>query len=219
MAELFKKICRLAGTAVADYNMISRNDHILIAVSGGKDSKVLVEVLHHLQKTAPLPFRLSAATFDPAFEGFSADDTKKFCLKYGIEHHTIRFDISSLLNEKNLTGKPCMLCSRMRRGNLYSLARKTGANKLALGQHLDDICISFLMSLCRGNGLSTMGPNVPAESGDLNVIRPLIYVPESLIKSYAQEQEYTINGECIYKEQLLREGNRAYRVCLSDFFR
>lgn len=210
MAELFKKICRLAGTAVTDHNMIGENDHILIGVSGGKDSKVLVEVLRHLQKTAPVRFTLSTATFDPAFEGFSSGETENFCKEQGMEHHTIHFDIASLLEEKELTGKPCMLCSRMRRGNLYSLARKIGANKLALGQHLDDICISFLMSLCRGNGLSTMGPNVPAESGDLRVIRPLIYVPEDLIRKYAEERSYAVCGECIYKEQLIREGDRPY---------
>ena len=119
-------------------------------------------------------------------------------------------NIMRLLEEKNLSEKPCMLCSRMRRGNLYSLARKLGANKLALGQHLDDICISFLMSLCRGNGLSTMGPNVPAQSGDLRVIRPLCYVPESLIAGYAETLLLPPAGECKYKELLQQEGDRPY---------
>ncbi|MBO5760167.1 MAG: hypothetical protein J6S53_01335 [Lentisphaeria bacterium] len=210
MSDTFKKICRLAGNAIKDHNMIREGDHILVALSGGKDSNVLLKVLHHLQCAAPVSFTLSGATFDPMFEGFSADTTGNFCKSLGIDHHMIRFDIASLLEEKNLAEKPCMLCSRMRRGNLYSLARKIGANKLSLGQHLDDICISFLMSLCRGNGLSTMGPNVPAQSGDLRVIRPLCYVPESLIAEYAATLELPPAGECKYKELLQQEGDRPY---------
>lgn len=210
MSESFKKICRLAGTAVKDHNMIQNGDHILIGLSGGKDSNVLLKVLRHFQETAPVSFTLSGVTFDPMFEGFAADATSEFCKEHHIAHHMIRFDIAKLLQEKGLEEKPCMLCSRMRRGNLYSLARKLGANKLALGQHLDDICISFLMSLCRGNGLSTMGPNVPAQTGDLRVIRPLVYVPEALIRQYAESLSLCPAGECKYKEQLLQEGDRPY---------
>lgn len=210
MSDTFKKICHLAGTAVKDHDMIAQNDHILIGVSGGKDSCVLLKVLRHFQQIAPIPFTLSAATFDPGFEGFCACETKRFCESEKVPHYMISFDIASLLEEKNLTEKPCMLCSRMRRGNLYSLARKLGANKLALGQHLDDICISFLMSVCRGNGLSTMGPNIPARSGDLSVIRPLIYVPESMISDYAASLPFTPKGECKYREKLLQEGDRPY---------
>lgn len=103
-----------------------------------------------------------------------------------------------------------MLCSRLRRGNLYSLAEKLGCNKIALGQHLDDIEISFLMSICRGSGLSTMGPNVPAEEHALRVIRPLAYTPESLIIQMASEMELPRRGECIYREQLESSGDRAY---------
>ncbi|MBR2363603.1 MAG: hypothetical protein IKA79_00235 [Lentisphaeria bacterium] len=210
MSESFKKICRLAGTAIKDHGMIRQKDHILVGLSGGKDSNVLLKVLKHLQAAAPVSFTITGVTFDPMFEGFEADSTAEFCKQLGISHHMIRFDIASLLEEKKLAEKPCMLCSRMRRGNLYSLARKLGANKLALGQHLDDICISFLMSLCRGNGLSTMGPNVPAQSGDLRVIRPLCYVPESLIAEYAATLELPPAGECKYKELIRQEGDRPY---------
>lgn len=210
MSTIFKKICRLAGNAVVDYHMIEEGDRILVGVSGGKDSMILLRVLKHLSDAAPIRFTLSAATFDPGFPGFSADGTAGFCRELGIEHHTVRMDIPRLLEEKGLMESPCMLCSRLRRGNLYSLAEKLQCNKVALGQHLDDIEISFLMSICRGNGISTMGPNVPAEERGVRVIRPLAYTPESLIVRLAAEMQLPKRGECIYREQLEKDGDRVY---------
>ena len=108
-----------------------------------------------------------------------------------------------------------MICSRLRRGNLYTLARKRNLNKIALGQHLDDAEVSFLMSLCRGTGLSTMGPNVPEKSGKLRVIRPLILTPENLISEWVHAQHLPVRGECRYKEQL-ENGDRKYFRRLLD---
>lgn len=102
-----------------------------------------------------------------------------------------------------------MLCSRMRRGCLYSLAREKSFNKLALGQHLDDCAVSFLMSLCRGAGLSTMGPNVADKASSLRVIRPLILTPESFIVKIAEEMELPLRGTCLYKEKV-DQGDRQY---------
>ncbi len=210
MSTTFKKICRLAGNAIVDYNMIEDGDRILIGISGGKDSMILLKVLKHLSHAAPVHFTLSAATFDPGFPGFSTDGTASFCEESGVPHHVINLNIPKLLEEKGLTDKPCMLCSRLRRGSLYSLAEKLNCNKIALGQHLDDIEISFLMSICRGSGLSTMGPNVPAEEHALRVIRPLAYTPEALIVQMASEMKLPKRGECIYREQLENSGDRAY---------
>ncbi len=117
--------------------------------------------------------------------------------------------MSELLAEKGMEEKPCMLCSRLRRGNLYTLARKLNCNKIALGQHLDDAEISFLMSLCRGAGLSTMGPNVREKQGGLRIIRPLILIPENLIAGWVNSRALPIRGECRYKEQL-ENGDRRY---------
>ena len=207
---VFKKICRLAGKGVIDYSMIREGDRILVALSGGKDSMVLLKVLRHLQDAAPISFTLLGATFDPMFPGFSADATRQFCEKEGVEHHTVSFDMASLLREKKLDSSPCMLCSRMRRGNLYTLAEKLNCSKIALGQHLDDICISFLMSLFRGNGLSTMGPHIPAKEHPVSVIRPLVYVPEKWICEYVEAGELPQYGECLYKEELKKSGDRAF---------
>ena len=212
---LFKKICRLAGNAIVEYSMIRDGDRILAGISGGKDSIAMLHVLRHFQQTAPVHFELEAATFDPGFPDFSAGDTGELCRSLGIPHHLIRFDMTALLAEKNLEENPCMLCSRMRRGNLYTLARKRKFNKIALGQHLDDAEISFLMSLCRGAGLSTMGPNVPEKSGSIRIIRPLILTPESLIAEWVRSRNFPIRGECRYKEQL-ENGDRRYFSRLLD---
>ncbi|MBQ9335919.1 MAG: tRNA 2-thiocytidine biosynthesis protein TtcA [Lentisphaeria bacterium] len=211
---LFKKICRLAGNAVTEYGMIREGDRILAGVSGGKDSVALLHVLRHFRQAAPIRFELEAVTFDPGFPGFDADATGELCQSLGIGHHVIRFDMAALLAEKQLEENPCMLCSRLRRGNLYTLARKLNFNKIALGQHLDDAEVSFLMSLCRGAGLSTMGPNVPEKSGGLRIIRPLILTPEALIAQWVRTQGLTVRGECRYKEQLENGDRRYFRELL-----
>ena len=109
-----------------------------------------------------------------------------------------------------------MLCSRLRRGNLYSLARKLNCRKIVLGQHLDDAAISFLMCLCRGAGLSTMGPNVPEKNGELRIIRPLIFTPEKMIADLAAEMELPVRGECLYKEQLEKGDRRFFKNLLQE---
>lgn len=216
MSILFKKICRLAGNAIVQYNMIENNDRLLVGVSGGKDSMVLLRVLHHFQQTAPVSFSLEAVTFDPGFPGFSAGGTAEYCTGLNIPHHMIHFDMAQLLSEKKMEENPCMLCSRLRRGNLYSLARKLNCRKIVLGQHLDDAAISFLMSLCRGAGLSTMGPNVPEKNGELRIIRPLIFTPEKMIADLAAEMELPVRGECLYKEQLEKGDRRFFKNLLQE---
>lgn len=207
--ELFKKVCRLAGNAIKEYGLIREGDRILAAVSGGKDSLVMLLVLRHFQKIAPVKFHLEAATFDPGFPGFASGDIAAFCEGLRIRHHCFPFDMKTLLEIKGMQSNPCMLCSRMRRGCLYSLAKEQNFNKLALGQHLDDCAVSFLMSLCRGAGLSTMGPNVAQKQGNLRVIRPLILTPEKLIRELAQDLDLPLCGTCLYKEKV-DLGDRKY---------
>lgn len=207
---LQKKIRRLAGEAAVKYGMIRENDRILAAVSGGKDSLVMLEILHQLKSAAPIRFEVIAATFDPGFPGFNLDAIAGYCRNRGFEHKTVSMQIGSILEEKNFTESPCVLCSRLRRGKLYGLARELDCGVLALGQHLDDILISFLMSVCRGQGISTMAPCVPPKDpGKPRVIRPLALVPEKWIIEYAKMLDFPRAGECQYKEQL-NSGDRKY---------
>ena len=216
MKHPLERLRRLVGKASADYNMIQAGDHLLVGVSGGKDSLILLHVLLAIQEKSPFRFSLTTATFDPGFDGFSAEKTAEYCKSLGVEHHLIPFDMKSLLSEKGGMDSPCVLCSRMRRGCLYTFAREHGCNKLVLGQHLDDVIVSFLISLSRGEGLTTMGPNVPSEDGSLRVIRPLIYARESLIAEAAEQMELPVHGDCEFKAFLAEKGVRAYFRNLLD---
>ena len=207
--NLFDKICRLAGTAAVKYKMTQEGDRVLVGLSGGKDSFVLMHVMEHLKNVAPVNFSFEAVTFDPGFENFGVDKISQYCKEHNWRHHVIKLDMPSIIKEKSFEDSPCVLCSRLRRGKLYGLASELGCNRLALGQHLDDIVISFLMSVCRGQGISTMAPVVRAKkTGNPDVIRPLALIPEQLIADYAATLELPAAGICAYKEQLL-SGDRA----------
>lgn len=202
-------IMRKAGEAVVEYKMIADGDRIMIGLSGGKDSFVLSHVLHELQKKAPVKFELVCASFDPGFEGFELENIKNYALSQNWDFHSIKLDIESILKEKDFEESPCALCSRLRRGHLYRLMDELKCNKLALGHHADDAIISFVMSLFRGHGLSTMGPNVPALE-DKRIIRPLVLVMESKIAEFATSLSLPIYGKCIYKKYLDDNGDRAF---------
>lgn len=206
----FKKLCRIAGETCIRYRLISDGDRILVGLSGGKDSFILMHLLEHLRRHAPVDFTVTAATFDPGFENFNADMTAGYCKEHNWEHRIIKMDIPAVISEKGMDEAPCVLCSRLRRGKLYGLANSLQCGKLALGQHLDDIITSFFMSVCRGQGITSMAPKVTPQNPDHpTVIRPLALVPESLIVECAAEfglPEKT--GKCRY-EKLVKEGDRA----------
>lgn len=212
----FRELCRLAGQAVARYRMIGEGDRILVGLSGGKDSFLLLHVLHALQRRAPIRFEIVAATFDPGFPEFNTAAIAQYCREREWEHRVVRLDIAALLEEKQFKATPCILCSRLRRGKLCGLAGEEHCGKLALGQHFDDIAVSFLMSLCRGQGLTTMGPNVATGTGEqIRVIRPLALAPESLIIRCRDERTLPDAGKCRYEEELA-DGDRAYFRRLLD---
>ncbi|MBO5762270.1 MAG: tRNA 2-thiocytidine(32) synthetase TtcA, partial [Lentisphaeria bacterium] len=178
----FKKLRKIAGNAIVKYDMISAGDRILCGLSGGKDSFVLVELLHQLRKAAPIDFDVVCVTFDPGFPEFNAEGTAAYCRQRSWEHHIIKMQIAEIIEEKDFNHAPCVMCSRLRRGKLYGLAKELNCGKLALGHHLDDIIISFIMSLCRGQGVTTMAPVVPPKAeGNPCIIRPLALAPESQI--------------------------------------
>ncbi len=213
----FRELCKLAGEAVVKYRMIANGDRILAGLSGGKDSFALLHVLQELKRRAPVKFEVIAATFDPGFPEFNVSGIRAYCRRMGWEHRVVALPIADILREKNYTGTPCVLCSRLRRGKLYGLAAAEGCSKLALGQHFDDIAASFLMSLCRGQGLTTMGPNVPARSREkLRIIRPLAFAPESLICSCIPGWELPAAGICPYENELKNGDRVRFRKLVDD---
>lgn len=217
MEHACKKLYRIAGETVVRYRLIAEGDRIMVGASGGKDSFVLLHLMEHLRNVAPVRFEFVAATFDPGFPEFGVEEIADFCRKHGWEHRTVRADIPAVIRDKNLEDHPCVLCSRLRRGLLYKLAGEETCNKLALGQHLDDVIASFFMSLCRGQGLTSMAPNVaPDDPAHPVVIRPLALAPEELIAAAAAELGTPKGlGKCRY-EETVKSGDRARFRRLTD---
>ncbi len=171
---------------------------------------MLLHLLKHLRSCAPVKFTVIAATFDPGFEDFGVAEIADYCRELDVEHHTVKLNIPEIIREKSMEDAPCVLCSRLRRGKLYGLANRLQCNKLALGQHLDDVINSFFMSVCRGQGITSMAPKVrPQDPAHPTVIRPLALVPESLIRECAATFAFPEKtGSCHY-ESTVRSGDRA----------
>jgi len=213
----FDRLCRKAGKAVCRFGMISDGDRILVGLSGGKDSLSLMHVLEALRKRAPVRFELFPAVFDPGFPDFGMDALRGYAAQHRWQLHETKTDVAAALDPARRNA-PCVLCSRIRRGKLSGLARELGCTKLALGHHLDDLLTSFLISLVRGQGLTTMGPNVPSRScPGLRIIRPLALAEESLVREAAAELgPYPDAGKCAYAGTLA-DGDRAhFRKLLDD---
>ena len=214
MNSYFTKICKKTTKTVKKYNLIEEGDRILVGISGGKDSLILMHILENLRRRAPFKFEIIAGTFSPGFDSFNVKKVEEYIRAFDWEFHIAEVDIQPILDEVNTAKNPCALCSRIRRGNLYKLMDELGCNKLALGHHLDDLCISLLISLFRGHGLKTMGPNVKADAGRKRVIRPLACINQDWIIEAVKSFDFPTGIDCDYKEQLKNNGDRAFFVDL-----
>jgi len=181
-----KKLLKPVGRAIADYQMIEDGDRLLLGLSGGKDSLSLLHLLHHIKSYAPVSFDLVVATVDPGIEGFDPSPLKEYLGELGIDYFYRQQAIAEQAEENMGRDSFCAYCSRMRRGILYSTARENGCNKLVLAQHLDDLAESFLMSSFYGGSLRTMKASYTIDAGDLQVIRPLVYVRERQLAKFAE---------------------------------
>lgn len=195
MQKLDKSLMHPVGRAIADHRMIRSGDHILVGLSGGKDSLSLLHILHSLQQYAPLPFRLAAVTVDPMVEGFDPSPLKPHLDDLGIPFYFIREPILERAMDHIDGDSYCSWCARMKRGVMYSTARKYGCNVLALGQHLDDLAESFLLSAFHGGRLKTMKAHYSTGEGDLRVIRPLVYVREHQTRGFAASNNLPVIQE------------------------
>jgi len=181
-----KSLLRPVGRAISDYEMIREGDRILVGISGGKDSLSLLHLLLHLQRCAPVHFEVGALTVDPMVEGFEPARLKPYLAELGVPYF---FEAQPIMEmAKAHMGKPsyCAFCSRIKRGIMYRILRDEGYNVLALGQHLDDLAESFLMSAFHGGQLRTMKACYQNDAGDVRVIRPLVYVRESQTAEFAE---------------------------------
>ena len=191
--KLERNITRRAGKAVHDHDMIQVGDRVLVAVSGGKDSISMLHILHLLQRSSPIAFELQAVTIHQGYEEQDTSALEAHCREHGFPYRVERVPIKEILEEKLQPGViPCSLCSRIRRGALYSLAVKLGCAKIALGHHLDDLLETLLLNLFYGGQLRSMAPRFRSDDGRNTIIRPLAYVPEALLMEYAATMAFPV---------------------------
>ena len=191
--KLEKRLCRLAGQAIVDYNMIEAGDRVMVCVSGGKDSFTLLDILQKLQQRAPIDFELVAVNLDQKQPGFPADVLPAYLQSTGLPFHIETQDTYSVVKKIVPEGKTmCSLCSRLRRGILYTVARRLGCNKIALGHHRDDIVATFFRNMFFGAKLKSMPPKLVSDNGEFMVIRPLAYVKEADTARWAEHMQFPI---------------------------
>lgn len=191
--KLTKRLRRLVGQAVVDYNMIDDGDLVMVCLSGGKDSYTMLEMLMSLQRNAPIRFELLAVNLDQKQPGFPEAVLPEWLTANGVRHEILEEDTYSIVKASTPEGKiTCPICSRLRRGILYSHAVKRGANKIALGHHLDDVVETLFLNMFHGSKLKAMPPKLKSDDGRNVVIRPLYYCREADIERYSLARAHPI---------------------------
>jgi tRNA 2-thiocytidine biosynthesis protein TtcA len=192
-ARLAKRLRHQVGRAIADFGMIADGDKVMVCLSGGKDSYTLLDILLQLQKKAPVRFSLTAVNLDQKQPGFPEHVLPDYLRSIGVDFHVIEQDTYSVVARVVPEGKTmCSLCSRLRRGALYTYAEQNGFTKIALGHHRDDLVATFFLNLFFHAKLSGMPPKLLSDDGRHVVIRPLAYVREEDIAAYADARRFPI---------------------------
>ena len=178
--------------AVMDFQMLAEGDRVMVCVSGGKDSYTMLHMLRELQQRAPIRFELVVVNIDQGHPGYPADRLRKYMREESYDFTMIEEDTYSIVTDKIPEGKTyCSLCSRLRRGILYRVAKEMRCTKIALGHHRDDILQTLLLNLFFAGQLAAMPPKLMAQDGHV-VIRPLAYCAEEDIAAYAKEKAFPI---------------------------
>ncbi|MBI4207800.1 MAG: tRNA 2-thiocytidine(32) synthetase TtcA [Betaproteobacteria bacterium] len=191
--KLAKRLRRLAGQAIADFDMIRDGDKVMACLSGGKDSYALLDVLLHLKAHAPVRFDIVAVNLDQKQPDFPVHALPEYLRGLGVPFRIVEQDTYSVVKRVIPEGKTmCSLCSRLRRGVLYRVADELGATRIALGHHRDDIIETFFLNLFYGGTLKAMPPKLVSDDGRHVVIRPLAYCEERDLAAYAQVKQFPI---------------------------
>ena len=191
--KLAKRLRRQVGQAIADFGMIEEGDKVMVCLSGGKDSYTMLDILLQLQKKAPVRFDLVAVNLDQKQPDFPEHVLPEYLERVGVPFHIIEQDTYSVVSRVIPEGKTmCSLCSRLRRGALYSYAEENGFTKIALGHHRDDLVATFFLNMFFHAKLSGMPPKLLSDNGKHVVIRPLAYVREDDIAQYAEAKAFPI---------------------------
>ena len=227
--KLHKRLCRLVGQAIGDFNMIEDGDKVMVCLSGGKDSYALLDILMTLRERAPIHFDIIAVNLDQKQPNFPADVLPAYLSKLGVPFHIENQDTYSIVKRLIPEGKTtCSLCSRLRRGILYRVADELGCNKIALGHHRDDILETFFLNMFFGGKLKGMPAKLVSDDGKHMVIRPMAYVKEEDSTRYAEVKQFPIipcdlcgSQENLQRKQikgLMREWEKKYPGRVESIF-
>ena len=228
-AKLAKRMRRLVGQAIADYSMIEAGDKVMVCLSGGKDSHALLDILLRLREKSPVAFDIVAVNLDQRHPGFPEHVLPEYLTRLGVPFRIEVQDTYSVVKRVIPEGKTmCGLCSRLRRGVLYRVADELDATKIALGHHRDDILETFFLNLFHGGTLKAMPPKLVSDDGKHVVIRPLAYVEERDLESYAGLRGFPIipcdlcgSQDLLQRKQvkaMLREWERRHPGRLESIF-
>ncbi|GAB3746121.1 tRNA 2-thiocytidine(32) synthetase TtcA [Lysobacter olei] len=191
--KLAKRLRHQVGRAIADFGMIEDGDKVMVCLSGGKDSYTMLDILLQLQAKAPVRFEIIAVNLDQKQPDFPEHVLPDYLTSIGVPFHIIEQDTYSVVTRVVPEGKTmCSLCSRLRRGALYTWAEENGITKIALGHHRDDLVATFFLNLFFHAKLSGMPPKLLSDNGKHVVIRPLAYVREDDISAYAEAKAFPI---------------------------
>jgi len=195
--QLFRKLRHGVGKAIADFGLIVEGDRIAVAVSGGKDSYAMLLILEELRRRAPVKFELIAVNIDSGYPGFRADVIEDFFRKNGFSYRMVPCEHYDIIKEKRRPGSSyCSLCSRLKRGELYGVAKTLGCNKLALGHHRDDFIETLLLNQFFVGSLKSMSASMLADNGITTVIRPLVYLAEEDIITFSSQAGLPVVSCC-----------------------
>lgn len=227
--KLSKRLHRLVGQAIVDFNMIEDGDRVMVCVSGGKDSYSLLDILLNLQQRSPAKFAIVAVNLDQKQPGFPEHVLPEYLKSRGVEFHIENQDTYSIVKRVIPEGKTmCSLCSRLRRGILYRVAGELGATKIALGHHRDDMLQTLFMNMFFGSRMKGMPPKLVSDDGRNIVIRPLAYVPEIDLERWARQRAFPIipctlcgsqdNLQRVQIKQMLRDWDRRFPGRVDNMF-
>jgi tRNA 2-thiocytidine biosynthesis protein TtcA len=229
LQKLDKRLHRLVGQAIVDFNMIEEGDKVMVCVSGGKDSYALLDILLALRARAPIRFDIVAVNLDQKQPGFPAQVLPEYLAKLGVPFHIENQDTYSIVKRVIPEGKTmCSLCSRLRRGILYRVAGELGATKIALGHHRDDMLQTLFMNMFFGAKLKGMPAKLVSDDGRNIVIRPLAYVNELDLERWAAHRQFPIipctlcgsqdNLQRVQTKQMLRDWDRRFPGRIDNMF-
>lgn len=193
MEKLERKLLSSVAKASSDFRLLEPGDRVMVAVSGGKDSHAMLYLLRELQKKAPFSFSLFALNVDQGHPGFPSQLLPAYFEREGYEYVIVKEDTYSVVTDKVPEGKAyCSLCSRLRRGILYTQAQKLGATKIALGHHRDDVIETLMLNLLYAGQLKAMPARLRSDDRRNVVIRPLVYASEAELSEFSALKEFPI---------------------------